>query len=58
MKQSSMAKARVTAHVLLVDDNSINQRVAARIVQQLGYKPDLAYNGNRRWTPSTGSRTT
>ncbi|HEY1662466.1 MAG TPA: response regulator [Verrucomicrobiae bacterium] len=31
--------------ILLVDDNSINQKVAARIVQQLGFKPDLAVNG-------------
>ena len=33
--------------VLLVDDNSINQKVAARIVQQLGYKPELAANGRQ-----------
>jgi len=38
---------RLPLRVLLVDDNSINQRVAARIVQQLGYKPDLAYNGKQ-----------
>ncbi len=31
--------------VLLCDDNSINQKVAARILQQLGYEPDLAANG-------------
>ena len=36
---------RLPLRVLLVDDNSINQKVAARIVQQLGYKPDLAANG-------------
>jgi CheY-like chemotaxis protein len=30
---------------LLCDDNSINQKVAARILQQLGYEPDLAANG-------------
>ncbi|HXF09291.1 MAG TPA: response regulator, partial [Desulfuromonadaceae bacterium] len=38
---------RLPLRVLLVDDNQINQRVAARIVQQLGYKPDLAYNGKQ-----------
>jgi len=36
---------RLPLRVLLVDDNSINQKVAARLVQQLGYKPDLAANG-------------
>ena len=36
---------RLPLRVLLVDDNSINQKVAARLVQQLGYKPDLAGNG-------------
>jgi signal transduction histidine kinase/ActR/RegA family two-component response regulator/HPt (histidine-containing phosphotransfer) domain-containing protein len=36
---------RYPIKILLVDDNSINQKVAARIVQQLGYKPDMAVNG-------------
>ncbi|HZF02338.1 MAG TPA: response regulator [Methylomirabilota bacterium] len=36
---------RFPMRVLLVDDNSINQKVAARLVQQLGYKPDVAANG-------------
>ncbi len=36
---------RCPMNILLVDDNSINQKVAARIVQQLGYKPGLAVNG-------------
>jgi len=36
---------RFPLKILLVDDNSINQKVAARIVQQLGYKPDTAVNG-------------
>ncbi len=31
--------------ILLVDDNEINQKVAARILHQIGYKPDLAANG-------------
>jgi signal transduction histidine kinase/two-component SAPR family response regulator/HPt (histidine-containing phosphotransfer) domain-containing protein len=31
--------------VLLCDDNTINQKVAVRILQQLGYEPDLAANG-------------
>ncbi len=35
----------VPLEILLCDDNSINQKVAMRILQQLGYKPDIAGNG-------------
>ncbi len=31
--------------ILLVEDNEVNQRVAMRILQRLGYRPDLAING-------------
>jgi signal transduction histidine kinase/HPt (histidine-containing phosphotransfer) domain-containing protein len=31
--------------ILLCDDNAINQKVATRILQQLGYQPGLAGNG-------------
>ncbi len=31
--------------ILLCDDNPINQKVAVRILQQLGYKPDVTANG-------------
>ena len=31
--------------ILLVDDNAINQKVAVRILQQLGYTPEVAGNG-------------
>jgi CheY-like chemotaxis protein len=31
--------------ILLCDDNAINQKVAARILQSIGYQPDLAANG-------------
>ena len=37
--------SRQPFRVLLCDDNSINQKVATRILQQLGYEPDLATNG-------------
>ena len=36
---------RLPMQILLCDDNAINQKVAARILQQLGYQPDLAANG-------------
>ncbi|MGD0351665.1 MAG: response regulator [Verrucomicrobiota bacterium] len=37
--------ARIPLRILLCDDNDINQKVAARILQQLGYQPGLATNG-------------
>ena len=36
---------KLPLHILVVDDNIINQRVAVRILQQLGYQPDVAGNG-------------
>ena len=30
-----------------MDDNEINQKVAARILHQIGYQPDLAENGRK-----------
>ncbi len=36
---------RAPLRILLCDDNAINQKVAARILQQLGYQPALAGNG-------------
>jgi len=36
---------RLPVRILVVDDNEINQKVAARILQQLGYQPEVAGNG-------------
>ncbi len=36
---------RIPLRVLLTDDNVINQKVASRLLQQLGYKVDIANNG-------------
>jgi CheY-like chemotaxis protein/HPt (histidine-containing phosphotransfer) domain-containing protein len=36
---------RLPLRLLLVDDNVINQKVATRLLQQMGYRPDLAGNG-------------
>jgi CheY-like chemotaxis protein len=36
---------RLPLRVLLCDDNAINQKVASRLLQQMGYKADLAANG-------------
>ena len=40
----SMA-SRLPLRVLLCDDNVVNQKVAARLLQQMGYKSDIAGNG-------------
>jgi signal transduction histidine kinase/HPt (histidine-containing phosphotransfer) domain-containing protein/BarA-like signal transduction histidine kinase len=36
---------RLPLRILLVDDNAINQKVGAKMLQQIGYQPDLAANG-------------
>jgi CheY-like chemotaxis protein len=36
---------RLPLRILLCDDNAINQKVAVRLLQQMGYKPDLSGNG-------------
>jgi CheY-like chemotaxis protein len=36
---------RLPLHVLLCDDNVINQKVAVRLLQQMGYRADVAANG-------------
>ena len=37
--------SRLPLRVLVVDDNAINQKVAMRILQQIGYQPAVAGNG-------------
>ncbi|MBU6410358.1 MAG: response regulator, partial [Verrucomicrobia bacterium] len=45
LKPGESLAERYPLQILLVDDNSINQKVAARLVQQLGYKPEMVANG-------------
>jgi signal transduction histidine kinase/two-component SAPR family response regulator/HPt (histidine-containing phosphotransfer) domain-containing protein len=44
-QNSQLLAERLPLRILLVDDNAINQKVAARILHQIGYHPDLADNG-------------
>ncbi len=37
---------RLPLRVLLADDNLINQKVASRLLQQMGYRADIATNGH------------
>ena len=38
--------ARIPMSVLVCDDNVVNQKVAVRILQQLGYRADVAGDGD------------
>ncbi len=44
-KTEESLASRLPLRVLIVDDNAINQKVAVRILQQLGYQPEVAGNG-------------
>jgi CheY-like chemotaxis protein len=45
LKLDPKLSERLPLRVLLCDDNAINQKVATRLLQQMGYQPDVAGNG-------------
>ena len=44
-KPEMLLAEKMPLRILLVDDNAINLKVAVRMVQQLGYQPEVAVNG-------------
>jgi signal transduction histidine kinase/HPt (histidine-containing phosphotransfer) domain-containing protein len=45
VKSEKSLAEQMPMRILLVDDNTINQKVAVRILQQFGYQPEVAANG-------------
>ena len=44
-KLDAALASRLPLRMLLCDDNVINQKVALRLLQQMGYRADVAANG-------------
>lgn len=50
-------EARHPLRIPLAEGNVVNQKVAMRLLQQMGYRADLASNGWRRWSRCNASPT-
>jgi signal transduction histidine kinase/CheY-like chemotaxis protein len=45
-KRASTTPSNVVGRILVVEDNIVNQRLAKRLIEKLGYQVDLASNGS------------
>lgn len=52
----SESHAQTRHHLLVVDDNPINQKVAVKMLEKLGYRVDVAGNGHEALAALTRSR--
>ncbi|SPP65174.1 hybrid sensor histidine kinase/response regulator [Nitrospira lenta] len=46
----TLAELSTRRRVLVVEDNSVNQKLAVRMLEKLGYRPDLVENGQEALT--------
>jgi CheY-like chemotaxis protein len=49
-------RVRDSHHILLAEDNPVNQKVACRILEQLGYRVDVAADGQAAFSAWESSR--
>ncbi len=52
------AALRLRAHVLMAEDNGVNQFVARNMLKSLGCEFEIVPNGRRRWPRCSAAATT
>ncbi|HUP71390.1 MAG TPA: response regulator [Acidimicrobiales bacterium] len=50
------AKGASRARILVAEDNTVNQKVAVRVIEKLGYRADVAANGQEALVAVTNAR--